>query len=339
MNPTLDDIAAGLARFLGDLWDDRVSVDELRAASAGARRRNILFRARMSDGSERRLVATIIPTVDLQLMDIEVEAANIRFAEAVGVPVPHVVADTSDDSWVGGAFFVTEQVDGESVPRSVMRLVDATPGLAETLAHQCGEAFARLHGADLSQAHPDLLGRNAPVGPVRAALDSTRARMDELLLAPSVPFELAHRWLEANAPDEVEPAMVHSDFRVGNIIVGEDGLRAVLDWEVSGVGAPMSDVAWMCVRMWRFGNDQLEVGGIAERSLLREGYESAGGRWDDHAFDWWKLLSTLRWGVGLAGQARQHLNGEFRSIVMAGSGRRVAELESDCLTLLARHAG
>jgi aminoglycoside phosphotransferase (APT) family kinase protein len=339
MSPTLDITRNGLAGFLSELWADEVTVDELRAASAGARRRNVLFRARTADGEERRLVATIIPTVDLQIMDIEVEAANIRFAEAAGVPVPHVVAESGDDSWVGGAFFVTEQVDGESVPRAVMRLVEATPALAETLARQCGEAFARLHAADLSQAHPDLLGRNAPVGPVRAALDSTRARMDELLLAPSVPFELAHRWLEANAPDEVEPAMVHSDFRVGNIIVGEDGLRAVLDWEVSGVGAPMSDVAWMCVRMWRFGNDQLEVGGIADRSVLREGYESAGGRWDDQAFDWWKLLSTLRWGVGLAGQARQHLNGEFRSIVMAGSGRRVAELESDCLTLLARHAG
>lgn len=339
MTPSLDETATGLGRFLGDLWDEEVLVDDVRAASAGARRRNILFRARPANGGEHHLVATIIPTVDLQLMGIEVEAANIRFAEAAGVPAPHVVAVTDDDSWVGGAFFVTEQVDGETVPRSVMRLVDATPGLAEQLVRQCGAAFARLHAADPAAAHRDVLGRGEPAGPVRTALDTTLEQIDEALLAPSVPFELTHRWLEANAPDEVDRRLTHSDLRVGNIVVGADGLRAVLDWETSRLGAPMADLAWMCVRMWRFGNDHLEVGGLAERTVLRDGYESAGGRWDEHAFDWWKLLNTLRWGLGLANQARQHLDGEFRSIVMAGSGRRVAELEHDCLRLLARHMG
>jgi hypothetical protein len=96
----------------------------------------------------------------------------------------------------------------------------------------------------------------------------------------------------------------------------------------------MEDVSWMCVRMWRFRNDDLEVGGLAHRADLKAGYEGAGGTWDDDSFHWWKTLGTLRWGLGLAGQAMAHLNGSFRSIVMAASGRRVSELEYDTLMLL-----
>jgi hypothetical protein len=64
------------------------------------------------------------------------------------------------------------------------------------------------------------------------------------------------------------------------------------------------------------------------------GYERAGGAFDVERFRWWKVLGTLRWGLGLASQADAHLDGRFRSVVMAASGRRVPELEWDLLMLL-----
>ena len=90
----------------------------------GARRRNVLFTART--GTEATgLVATIIPTSGMQLMDIEVEASNLRLAESAGVPVPHVHAVCRDETYVGGPFFVTSRVDGETVPRQVLRQLPA----------------------------------------------------------------------------------------------------------------------------------------------------------------------------------------------------------------------
>jgi aminoglycoside phosphotransferase (APT) family kinase protein len=148
-------------------------------------------------------------------------------------------------------------------------------------------------------------------------------------------FQLGLAWLRRNMP--LAPrrlTIVHGDVRNGNIIVGPQGLAAVLDWEVAKIGDPMEDLAWPCLRCWRFGEDGREVGGFGDRATLVQAYVDAGGTFDPVAFHWWKVLGTMRWGLGLAGQAAQHLSGAFSNIVMAASGRRVAELEFDLLCLL-----
>ena len=324
----------GLAALLSREWQTEVSVANVRAASAGARRRNLLFAARR--GSEQLgLVATIIPTAAMQVMEIEVEASLLQLAESAGMPVPHVHAVCTDESFVGGPFFVTTLLDGETIPRRVLRLVEATPGLGQQLGRQCGEALARLHAVDASRAHPKL-GRPLDAEPAEHSLRALEPQLAGLL-QPSPAFALAFRWLERNRPPAPpRTVVVHGDFRNGNLIIDPKGLRGALDWEVSHVGDPMEDLGWLCQRMWRFRNDALEVGGFASRADLRAGYEAAGGTWSDASFHWWKTFGTLRWGIGLAGQAAAHLGGSFRSIVMAASGRRVAELEYDSLMLLRR---
>ena len=57
------------------------------------------------------------------------------------------------------------------------------------------------------------------------------------------------------------PRLVHGDFRLGNLIVDEHGLAAVIDWELCHAGDPAEDLAWLCIRSWRFGNDDLPVAG------------------------------------------------------------------------------
>ena len=46
---------------------------------------------------------------------------------------------------------------------------------------------------------------------------------------------------------------MHGDFRMGNLIVDGSGLAAVLDWELVHIGEPYEDLAWFCIRAWRFG--------------------------------------------------------------------------------------
>ena len=322
----------GLEAFLSREWDSDVKVENVQLASAGARRRNTLFDAVRGD-STLPLVATIIANPAIQVIDIDVEASGIRLAEAAGMPVPHIHAVCTDPAFVGGPFFIGTRIAGETIPRRVLRLVEATPGLGPRLGRQCGQALARLHAVSPEQAHPGM-ERPGELEPASYVLQKLGPQIDALL-QPSPAFTLAFRWLERNLPPAPEEhRVVHGDFRNGNIVVGPEGLRGSLDWEVCHVGDPMEDLGWLCVRMWRFRSDALEVGGFATRKDLRGGYEAAGGTWSEPSFHWWKTYGTLRWGVGLANQAATHIDGSVPSIVMAASGRRVAELEFDTLMLL-----
>ncbi|MDX1385280.1 MAG: phosphotransferase family protein [Thermoanaerobaculia bacterium] len=329
----LEAVRAGIEGFLRREWDEEVEVGELSPVSAGARRLNVLFDARRS-GETLGLAVTVVPTAAIQIVSTEAEAANLRLAEAAGVPVPHVHAVCTDEAWVGGPFIVSSRVPGVSVARQILRLAADHDGLGAKVGFQLGEAMARLHAADAEDAHPSLR-RPEDGSPVRSGLAALREQLD-VLLQPSPTFALAYRWLERHRPPDPDRLVfVHGDFRHGNILVTADnGLEAVLDWEGCHLGDGMEDVAWMCQRMWRFRNDRLEVGGLADRADLRAGYEAAGGTWDDHSFHWWKVYGALRWGMGLAGQSRQHLDRSFRSVIMAGSGRRCAEMEYDLLMLL-----
>jgi aminoglycoside phosphotransferase (APT) family kinase protein len=327
-NPDLD---GALAAWLTEQQGHDVRVHGLSFASAGARRVNALFDA-TTDAGTQRLALTMIPSASIQLIDVAGEAAVRTLAENAGVPVPHVHHVCGDESVLGGPFFISTAVDGESIPRRVLRLVHEH-GVGERVVEQIGDALARLHSVDPASA-PDVLPRPTGTTPIAAALTTVNTLLDALL-DPSPVFSYGVRWLERNAPPEPDRmTVVHTDVRTGNIIVGEDGLRAVLDWETARIGDPMEDLAWPCQRMWRFREDAHQVGGLGSIATLRQAYEAGGGTWEDDRFQWWRVLGTLRWGVSLAGQARAHLDGSFPSIVMAASGRRVPELEYDTLLLL-----
>ena len=71
------------------------------------------------------------------------------------------------------------------------------------------------------------------------------------------------RWMLENLPDSDRIALVHNDFRNGNLMIRpETGVVAVLDWEVATLGDPMRDLGWICTNSWRFGVSHLPVGGF-----------------------------------------------------------------------------
>jgi aminoglycoside phosphotransferase (APT) family kinase protein len=127
---------------------------------------------------------------------------------------------------------------------------------------------------------------------------------------------------------------VHGDFRLGNMIVGPNGLRAVIDWELAHLGDPMEDLGWLCVKAWRFGG-AAPVAGLGRYEELFEAYEaSGGGRVDPSVVHWWEVLGTWKWAIMCIMQANVHLSGAARSHELAAIGRRVCENEYDLLIAL-----
>jgi aminoglycoside phosphotransferase (APT) family kinase protein len=257
------------------------------------------------------------------------EARALRAAHAAGLPVPAVLADDDGHARFGAAGLVMERIEGEAIARRILR-DDEYRRAREVLAAQCGACLARLHSVPVGQV---------PRLPEEDALTAVRLWYDQAANAGpasqvSATFEWAFQWLDRHRPPPGRPAVVHGDFRLGNLMVGPEGLRAVLDWELVHVGDPLEDLGWLCTKAWRFGGGP-PVGGVGDYDQLIGAYEAAGGRpVDREALHWWEVFGTLRWGVICMGQAAAHLLGAHRSVELAAIGRRVCEQEWDLLELL-----
>jgi aminoglycoside phosphotransferase (APT) family kinase protein len=157
---------------------------------------------------------------------------------------------------------------------------------------------------------------------------------------PRPVFQLALRWLRDHDPGPSERVtLVHGDFRHGNLMIGPDGVRAVLDWELAHLGDPMEDLGWICVNSWRFGVIDKPVGGFGTYEELFSGYEAASGIAVDVArVKFWEVMGTLRWGVMCVGMMQRFRLGPDHSMERAMIGRRSSETEIDLLRLLAPRA-
>lgn len=305
-----------------------VSVTGLRRLSGGASRETWSFDVERPDGSTEALILRRDPGSSIGSTDRSTEYELLRAAGAAGVPVPAVRFLLEPDDDLGDGFVMT-RIDGETIPRKLLRddeYAQARPRLTAEVAR----AAAAIHSVPLG-ALPRLSR-----GDIATLLGQYRDLID-LFGEPHPAFELALRWLSEHAAGlpTGEPALVHGDLRNGNLIVGPEGLRSVLDWELAHLGDPVEDLGWFCVKSWRFGNVDRRAGGFGSAEELLDAYAAASGRRIDpeHLF-FWEMYGTLKWGVICEMQAFSHLNGLVRSVELAAIGRRVAENEWDLLMLL-----
>ena len=310
---TEPDLAAALAQVLGG------EVTGLHRLSAGASRETWSFAL---DG--RALVLRRDPPGAADPVAMAREAECLRAAARAGVPVPALVAAGDGHDVTGTPHLVMAHVAGESLPPRLLR-DDRYAAARAGLARELGRVLARIHGVDPAEV-PTL--EHVP-----DALATLRATHDAFGEARPA-LEVAFRWLADHRPPTVPPALVHGDFRHGNLLVTPDGLTAVLDWELAHVGDPREDLGWACVRAWRFGFTP-EVGGFGSRADLLAGYaEEAGEAPDGDAVAWWEVYGCVHWSVICRVQTQRHLGGAERSVELATLGRRAVEAEYDALLAL-----
>ena len=118
-------------------------------------------------------------------------------------------------------------------------------------------------------------------------------------------------------------------------MVDDQGLAAILDWELAHIGDPREDLAWICVNSWRFGQSQNRVGGFGQLEALLNAYHQAGGEdFTPADIDWWQMLGSLKWGIMCMIMYETFRSGADRSVERAAIGRRVSETEIDLINLL-----
>ena len=340
---TPEELKAKLTAFLARAHNaTSVRIDDLRLLTGGASRQTWSFDATIegADGSveTRQLVLRADPRRTAGLMSRETEFRLLQAAYEAAVPVPkvHLMGDDSLDA----PFFIMERIEGETIPRRLLR-DDAYAPARGVMAEQLGAILAKIHAVALDA--PGLDALPLPPSGVSPALSEAR-KFEQVYRAitpePHPAFELAFRWLRERAPQSSRRTLVHGDYRIGNVIFGPEGTRAILDWELAHIGDPMEDLGWICVRSWRFGGDGLPVGGIGTREAFFRAYEAASGcRVDPEAVRFWEAFGNLRWGIICISQAKTYLDGHSQSVELAAIGRRIAETEWELLQLMENNPG
>jgi len=322
-----DALAAGLAALLAPPGGAPVAVGSVSRLSGGASQETWAFDATIGGQLQPLILRRAPPGAELRgngNPGLAAEAELIRRAGAAGVPVPAVVAVLQPQHQLGDGF-VMARLRGETLGRRV------AAAHRPALAWQCGAALARIHQVDMAGG-PDLR-RTQPRAEVQHLAD-WHARHGTVRPV----FQLALRWLADQAPADVAPALVHGDFRNGNLMVDLDAdggaLVGVLDWELAHLGDPMADLGWLGVNSWRYGRHQRPVGGFGHWAQLFDGYRSAGGTVDEARVHWWQVLGSLRWGVICESMGEAWLSGAEPVMEKAAIGRRASEAEIDLLDLL-----
>ncbi len=194
------------------------------------------------------------------------------------VPVPRMYHFCDDVEVVGAPFYVMEHVEGAPT-----RL---TPEVGDHLAG----VLARLHVIDPAAVGLGDFGRpegflDRQVKRWKRQLDASRSRevagIDELFAR-----------LAGDVPVSGAPAIVHGDFKLGNTLIRDGRVRAVLDWEMSTLGDPLTDVALFLLYsdFPHLDVGGLDLGGEVDVAALAARYASESGR----------DVSRLGWYVGLA---------------------------------------
>ncbi|KEO88705.1 tyrosine protein kinase [Erythrobacter longus] len=254
----------------------------------------------------------------------DVEAAVIRAAKAAGVTAPVVVAELRPEDGIGSGF-VMEALSGTPNPKEILEGPDPDRLIAE-----CAANLAKIHTLCVEDV-PD----EVPVMDYRGAIAELKSQFEEAGGDRPI-IALGLKWMEDNCPDPIEPVLIHGDYRMGNLLVDQEGwLTGVLDWELAHLGDYHEDLAFGCMAVWRFHRYDRPALGLSDLETYFDAYQVNGGRKvDAKRFRYWLIHRTVWWALGCLRMAKIWRSGEDRMLERVVISRRTSEQELDLLMLL-----
>lgn len=330
-----DDLKGSLERFISEQTGASVTITDAKPLAGGASRDSWAISLTINGQPEKLVLRRDLPTqMNEDALTRAEEFTLMSTAYDAGVKVARMRWHCDDPAVLGLPFFLMDFVDGVSIGRKVIQMPELAAA-REALPEQMAEQLAIIHTINPDAERLAFLARPSEGrSPAADVVAQTYGVLDELGVHNAA-FEFALRWAERHAPDAADVCFVHGDFRIGNLLVDENGLAAVIDWEFGHVGDPVEEIGYVCMRDWRFGNDHLHMAGLCSRERFIRAYEGfSGRRVNRDAVDWWEIMGNIRWGVICLAQAERHLSGRDPSVELASLGRRSAEMALESLRLI-----
>ncbi|MFD6136410.1 phosphotransferase family protein [Isoptericola sp. NPDC060257] len=299
-----------LERFLDDVG---IPAGELAWRRIGDGQANVTYELRRG-GQRVVLRRGPRPPFPPSAHDMVREARVVAAVGTAGVPVPAVRAVCPDDAVVGAPFYLMELVEGEVVTG---RLPDGFDGSGDraVLVHAAVDALADLHAVPLE-------GDVAALGRPDGYLDRQVRRFAQLWplnTRRSVPLveSLAER-LAATRPEGERAAVVHGDYRLGNLMfAAPDRVAAILDWEMATLGDPLADLGYLVATYSAPGSAPTPMDltpvtagpGFPSRADLVDRYAARTGA-DVTALPWYEALALWKSAIFCEAMYSRWLDGQ-----------------------------
>jgi aminoglycoside phosphotransferase (APT) family kinase protein len=246
------------------------------------------------------------------------EARLLRALEGTPVRVPRVLASGDDDSVLGAPFYLMEEMHGSVITTEIPPAID-TPEGRHRIAEELIDGLVEVHDVDWRAC--GLEGYGKPSGYLERQLRRFTGLWEHNKTRELAIVEEVGDWLKSNMPESPESTIVHGDYRLGNVMFADDPpsrLVAIFDWELSTIGDPLADVAYLTVH-WAEAEDQQDMAysslsavtrreGFPGRDQVVARYEERSGR-PVRNLGWYQALSLWKSAVFMEGNYKRFTAG------------------------------
>ena len=276
----------------------------------------------------RKPFGTLLPSAHA----IEREYRLITALHPTGFPVPEPYALCEDAGVIGAPFYMMEMVDGRTFWEG--SLPDARKEERRPIYRELVATLAGLHRLD-----PAALSLSDFGAPGNYFERQVRRWTKQYRASQTDALELVEKlieWLPATLPPHDRVSIIHGDYRIDNIIFAADRpeVAAVLDWELSTLGDPLADFAYLAMnwalpardrnaQLLGLDLDALDIPTLAEVTGL---YCELTGRADVPDLNWYFAYSLFRLLGIVQGIKKRALEGNASNAKAAEAGSRVPDL-------------
>lgn len=248
------------------------------------------------------------------------EIAVLQTLKGTDVPHPELIAGCEDLDVLGVVFYLMQAIDGFNPGTDIDEHYVRDAGMRHAAGLSCAASLARLgrvkwEGSPLAaiKRPGSFLARQVPQ--FMRLLDSYRHERYAPESFPSV--HLLADWLETQRPADAEPAIMHGDCHLNNVLLRRDvpELAAFIDWEMCTIGDPLLDLGWMLV-CWPDGPNPIDagsalaaLGGLATRTELIDAYQGADGRRTSR-LAWYVAMACFKLAIVIEGTWSRYLAGQ-----------------------------
>lgn len=268
---------------------------------------NLTFRA--TDAKGERFVLRRPPTgaVIATAHDMGREHRIIAALADTPVPVPPALGMCRDEDVNDAPFYVMQFVDGIVLEDHTTTTENLSEANRQKLGDRVIEVLAALHQVDPDAVGLGDLGRKEAYIPRQ--LKRWRTQWEKTKTRELPAMDDVYAGLQKQMPEQVGSAIVHGDYRLGNMLVTEAGeIAAVLDWELCTLGDPLADVGYL-LNNWAQPDETgpaargaamspTAAGGFQTREALVARYQELSGRDASQvayyrAFQYWRLAAIV----------------------------------------------